>query len=410
MLCRELQKYYEIRIAKHPAYKHFIDQEGYGTFECEGFDSAEVIEKVRRFDFSWLNSELPEHIYKEQVRAIETYRPVAVLGDNSPTLKMAAEKTGVLFLSLMNGYMSKYYAGHRAISRYHPAYRLISWMPEKIKIQATTWGEKKAFKKLHASFSKIRRKENLKPLSSYLDELEGDLTMICDLPELFPQQQLPDNYCFVGPLFYDNGEVSTQNCPAAESEEKNILVLMGSSGDWQHAHFLNDPYYSKFNVTAIGDHKRTLSASHISHIPFAHVHERFPGADLIICHGGNGTIYQALLYKVPLLALTTHCEQEWNIRALEKQHLGFCLDGITDKLTLRSTVEAAIAARRQKTSEEISKAIRQSINALSGQIDKIAAIIDKRQPRFSKGEKKGSGVLHETGAYSKKSTLPVYTS
>lgn len=105
---------------------------------------------------------------------------------------------------------------------------------------------------------------------------------------------------------------------------------MGSTGDWQKLSFLNDPFFKHYNIVATGDQSHILSANHIIHAPFINIHDLFPLIDLIICHGGNGTIYQALLYEVPILCKTSHCEQEWNINALEEKQLGKSLNGTTD--------------------------------------------------------------------------------
>jgi len=42
----------------------------------------------------------------------------------------------------------------------------------------------------------------------------------------------------------------------------------------------------------------------------------------VICHGGNGTIYQALAYGVPLLASTSIFEQEYNMERIREMKLG----------------------------------------------------------------------------------------
>jgi UDP:flavonoid glycosyltransferase YjiC (YdhE family) len=101
-----------------------------------------------------------------------------------------------------------------------------------------------------------------------------------------------------------------------DPSKRTILVAMGSSGSWQQVAFLNDRYYTRYNVIAIGDTAVALHGNHIWHLPFAGMHETFPHVNLLICHGGNGTLYQALYYNVPILVSTNHCEQEWNFSAL----------------------------------------------------------------------------------------------
>ena len=121
MLSRELKKYFTIKFLDNPDYRDFIRQESFDTFTCSYLDPSKAIEGVRRFDFSWLEKEELRRLFNNQVKVIERLEPALVLGDFSPTLKMAAAATGVKFVSLLNGYMSRYYAGTRDISKTPPA-------------------------------------------------------------------------------------------------------------------------------------------------------------------------------------------------------------------------------------------------------------------------------------------------
>ena len=44
-------------------------------------------------------------------------------------------------------------------------------------------------------------------------------------------------------------------------------------------------------------------------------------SDLVICHGGNGTIYQALLHGKPIIGIPTIPDQKFNMRRVKS--LGF---------------------------------------------------------------------------------------
>mgnify|MGYP006335572741 FL=1 len=50
----------------------------------------------------------------------------------------------------------------------------------------------------------------------------------------------------------------------------------------------------------------------------------------MICHGGNGTIYNGILNQVYMLCLSNHFEQEWNIDAVEKNGYGLSADEFTE--------------------------------------------------------------------------------
>ena len=371
VLCRHLTSEFDLRIAYHPAFAPFIEKEGVATFPCDAIDAGPAVNSVKEFNFSWMNETTLTKVYLAQVNAIKKYNPVAVLGDNCPTLKMAAESISVPFISLINGYMSKSYAGVRRISKTHPAYHLVKFLPPALEKVVTNKGESYAFRQIHKPFRKIRHQFRLKRCSGYLDELEGDINLICDIEELFPQKEVFSRTHVIGPLFYD--------CPSDISSafkiheaKKTIFVSMGSTGDWKHVRFLNDPFFVKYNVIVAGDEHKTLSADHIIHTPFIDMHQVFPFTDIAICHGGNGTIYQALLYQVPILCKTSHCEQEWNAHAIEQNKLGQCLDGISDVARLKKIIEGWIHEKANDNLKIWSRKIRNGVWQLPSIIKTIS--------------------------------------
>jgi len=131
-LAKQLAPHFEIRIAYSQRYKSFIESAGFETFACVGLDADAVLACVKRFDFSWINTNHLEPVLKGQIAAIEKWQPAIVLGDTVPTLKMAAEKTGVPYVSLMNGYMTKHFAGTRAMSWRYPLYGYFKYLPKSI--------------------------------------------------------------------------------------------------------------------------------------------------------------------------------------------------------------------------------------------------------------------------------------
>jgi UDP:flavonoid glycosyltransferase YjiC (YdhE family) len=44
--------------------------------------------------------------------------------------------------------------------------------------------------------------------------------------------------------------------------------------------------------------------------------------DLVVCHGGNGTIYQALQHGKPVIGIPTVPDQQFNMRRVESLGIG----------------------------------------------------------------------------------------
>lgn len=318
---------FDIYFLHSEVYLSFITTHGYKTFPAVTFNAAQVMACAEKFDFSWLEYHTIENIFLAQVRAIETLKPDLVIGDVAPSLKMAAEFKNVKYIALMNGYLSPYYARTRKVSRTHPARNILDRMPASILGRFTEYGEKLSFWKIHTPFKRLRKKYNLSSVSSYLWETQGDENLICDLPYLFPQHMLPANYKIIGPLIYKKDSPETPVLfKKLDDAKATICVCLGSTGNWENLAFLNDPYFNQFNIIAAGDNNNVLIANHIISSRFVNLPEVLQRSNLLICHGGNGTINCGVQAGVLMLCLTAHFEQEWNVDAIEKYELGKSAD------------------------------------------------------------------------------------
>lgn len=312
---------YTVLFKHSEAYSELLKNENIDTFRCEEFEVEFVMQCVKKFQFDWLNENDIERIFLEQVRCINEHKPDVVIGDTSPTLKMAAEYTNTKYISLINGYISKYYKLQRPITSLHPAALIEKVFPPFILKYIIKNRELKKLKDIHQPFKQLRAKYRLTETNYYLDELEGDESILCDYPEVFPQKKLPANYKIIGALFYNpSKKMSTELLIENKSLKKNILVSFGSSGEWGKVKCLNDLRFSNYTIYTAGDKNSVLIGTHIIPLEFADFNKILPHMNLLICHGGNGTLNLAYKHKVPFIAFPSIMEQEWN--ALRFQELG----------------------------------------------------------------------------------------
>jgi UDP:flavonoid glycosyltransferase YjiC (YdhE family) len=300
-------------------YDSILSSEGVNTFHCEEFDPDYVLACVKKFNFRWLNESDVKRVFNDQVRCILEHQPEFVIGDTAPTLKMAAEYTGTRFISLINGYISKYYALTRPMPSTHPAAFLKKIIPPDIFNKILVKMERKAFESIHRPFKMVRTQYKLRRMDDYLDELQGDFTFLCDDEKVFPQQPLPQNYKIIGPIFYAPPGKYMDLSGLGDPKKKSILVSFGSSGEWKKVNWLNDPAFETYNVFVAGEQK-TLKGPHIHSLGFVDLACILPQVNLIICHGGNGTLNQSYQNNIPFIAFPSILEQEWN--AARFQELG----------------------------------------------------------------------------------------
>ena len=175
---------------------------------------------------------------------------------------------------------------------------------------------------IHRPFRALRRRLGLTPRRGYLEEMEGDHTLLCDLPMLFPQRELPASFEFIGPLFHGDTAVDDEVKAFVDNGRPSLLVTMGSSGDFSRLAALNDERFAAYNILVAGDRDGVLRGDHVLARPFVNNSGILPAIDLVVCHGGNGTLYQALAHGVPVLCSPCVFEQEWNVAAVERLGLG----------------------------------------------------------------------------------------
>ena len=312
----------DVRFAGSRQHDALVARAGFTSFACERFDAERAMADSRRFEFSWLNAADVERVVSSQVEVIRQHRPLAVLGDAEPTLKMASEAAPVPFVALTNAYMTRHYARLREISAAHPAYRYRDKLPPAVFGWLTRIGERAAMRAIHRPFRALRRRLGLSSQGSYLAEMEGDHTLLCDLPVLFPQRELPASFQFIGPLFHGDTAVDEDVAAFVDNGRRSLLVTMGSSGDFTRLAALNDARFAAYNVLVAGGHGGVLRGDHVLARPFVNNSGILPAIDLVLCHGGNGTLYQALAHGVPLLCSPCLFEQEWNVAAVERLGLG----------------------------------------------------------------------------------------
>lgn len=361
-LCKKLNNQFDIMIANSERFGNFIKRLNIETFETENFDPEEIVNATVNFDFSWINRENIERVLYSQINTIQEYEPDFVLGDTSLPLKIASEKTDTTFISLLNGYMTKYYRLTRNVSRNHPGYEYSDKMPAIIFNLLVRLIEYVSFRKIHKPFRLIRKELSLSSQHYFLDELEGYVNLICDLPDFFPQKKHNKNYHFIGPLFYRGNDCEEEIIEFIGDHNPNILVSMGSTGNWEKISFLNDSIFEEFKIIVsnkdnpIMNRSNTLSRSFINHTAILDM------IDIVICHGGNGTIYQALSHGVPVLCITNNFEQEWNSQRIEELELGTLINDTSDVMEIRRIIDFWINRKRSNRFLKIKQRISDFLN------------------------------------------------
>lgn len=155
-----------------------------------------------------------------------------------------------------------------------------------------------------------------------------DLTLIPDLPEFFPTRHLPDSYLYVGPLTWrpPDGALPRINFPEEGTEHPRLYITFGTTGDTAilraARNVMAGSSYRVVITTAGQAPDLAPVENRVQVVDYADGDDLCEQANLVICHGGNGTIYQALRHGTPIIGIPFIPDQEYNMRRVEKLGLG----------------------------------------------------------------------------------------
>lgn len=157
----------------------------------------------------------------------------------------------------------------------------------------------------------------------------------------------------IGPLYHTDTHTEEAILSQLDSSKKTLLVTMGSGGLTERVSYLNDPYFAKYNIIAVGKDITCLTAPHILKSPFLSLESIFPNVDLVLNQSGSGNIAQALAHGVPIFCYPTFFEQEWNAIRVRNLGYGLYLTGKEPLLEMQQMIEQWVGKKHEPVFRQI---------------------------------------------------------
>lgn len=318
---------HEIVFAGYGEYLQVAEQNGFATRELPYISRQQLIESVRsqkNLRNLYQYEQLKEFVEAE-LALYREFSPDLVMLDNRPTGRISAEKAGLRTVAVLNVQMSNY----RKIPFYSLSARMKSawaqWLAAPVdrieNIIECFFYDRIVVRDLN----RLRRDLGLPRLYSYEHE-EGDVSFLADVPEFNPVRRVPPHARYVGPLTWHN-DLPPPTCLAQlEKDRKTVYFSLGSDSLEELAeHFGMLTEKGMQIVVACGKTEREIGQSSIPHVYFeeyVNTDSLLPLCDIVCCHGGNGTLYQAIAFGLPIVAVTTHAEQYYGARRIQQLGLG----------------------------------------------------------------------------------------
>lgn len=319
---------HSVLFAGYGKYLHVVSRDNFPIRELPYISVEQVVRAVRsqRLWELYPESQLKKFIEAE-LGLYDEFRPDLVLLDNRPTARTSADKAGLKSVAVLNVHMSI----HKRIPFFSLGNLVRSDSFRGVQSLDRLGNSIECFfydRLVMSDLNKIRRRMGLNPLYSYEHE-EGDVTLFADVPEFSPVRRLPPRAQYVGPLTWHNSFPAPACLDQLQPDRATIYLSLGSEGlEELIAHLDLLPRESIQVVVATGaaaiDRRLTVPEG-VFLEQYVNTDILLPHCDLVCCHGGNGTLYQALSFGLPTVVVATHQEQYYGGKRIQQLGLGRAL-------------------------------------------------------------------------------------
>ncbi|GFM33183.1 glycosyltransferase [Desulfovibrio subterraneus] len=328
-----------------------LEQEGFAIHPLFEPDPKQLFDNIRDGKLRFVDDTTLDRMIDEDVELFKSVRPDVVLTDGRFSARISTHIARIAHAAIVNVSST--------------AYRANPYMPLFPSIQASCghnsplcameskgwsrwldalnlWLEMTIFNTAVPVFSKRSKQYGLPRTATATNCLAGgNLTLLADTPEYFPTRRLPPDYHYVGPIVWNGNSPAPdwwQEMKAQKDARPLIFVSMGSTAIpalFETVFSMLDTHGMR-GVIATGGQTDGLPQDHpdIKVTPFIDGNHVLETSATVICHGGNGTIYQALGKGVPVIGIPTIPDQQFNMRRVESLGVGLT---ITPKQFEKST-------------------------------------------------------------------------
>lgn len=332
--CKLREKGYNLIFGgdKNSGKTEFIRKEGYQIVSSFEPDDDELFANIRNGKIKFATNSTINRMISSDLRLFNKIKPDLVLTDGRFSALVSTQIANIKHVAIVNASSTKY----RSLP-YIPFFKRASQLERSNCIRrfldiSNLKMEMFLFDNLMPFFKSKSKQYELKKQVTATNCLTGkDLTLLADIPEYFPTKSLPSDYHYIGPLTWKRGyqHPSPEWWPMDKKNSKLIYITMGTTGDINFFPKLYDAFKHsdhKVIMTTGGQVEAALNIPGEFYIePYLDGDKIMEICDLVICHGGNGTIYQSLNSARPIIGIPTIPDQQFNMRRVESLGTGILL-------------------------------------------------------------------------------------
>jgi UDP:flavonoid glycosyltransferase YjiC (YdhE family) len=281
---------------------------GFPVYPIRSIKSNVFHDRLASGEPLYTTADLRQYV-QEDLRVMTEWEPDLVIGDFRLSLSVSARLAGVPYVTVTNAYWSPFARPHFLVPELPITERLGLNLAQGVfnLIRPVVFAQ-------HAyALNKVRREYGLPAVRYDLPHIfsDADYTLYADLPQLVPTVNLPSQHRYIGPVVW-SFETRPPWWTLLRENVPTVYVTMGTSGRADVAQMVARALACMgWQVLMATADDRTIAYVKDG----MYVANYLPGmsaarmADLVVCNGGSGTVYQALAAGKPVLGIPRNLDQ-----------------------------------------------------------------------------------------------------
>jgi MGT family glycosyltransferase len=262
---------------------------------------------------------------ESDIQNILKNKPDIVIADMHWSARAATHFLRIPYISILNASWTNYFSFRIKAFDDHILTRVLG---RRLFGVLFPWLKKTAMSFWVYPYRALKRQKEYKGLetNNLLEFLEGDLTLLADIPEFCPTSGLPESMKYIGPLTWNPSQSVSFPKSHFDHSRPLVYVTMGSTGKEkffrQGLEAFAGTEYQVVMTTAHFVSGNAVFPENFLVTDFAPGFPFMERASVVVCHGGIGTIYQALMSGIPLVGIPAHFEQQIQLQLCESAGVG----------------------------------------------------------------------------------------
>jgi UDP:flavonoid glycosyltransferase YjiC (YdhE family) len=349
------------------AYEHLIEEEGFRLQKMEPRLSEKQLLHVRKAlsgetlnTVGYFTAKEMEPRIENEIKLFKEINPACVLTGWCHSVMISTRAARVPFVNVLHSTsITEYYEAGLQTWPDRSNFPFFRWFLSEEKMNRWTSNLVLKMKLPAKSFNILAKKYGLKKFNNFIEVLEGDYTLLADIPEWVGLSQVRPNVHYIGPLPLRLDRDIPREIIDMPKDKPIVYFAMGSSGKPGLIADIIEGFRDKhYHVIApVESHIKDMNVEIPTNVivtGFLPAHRVNPMADVSVIHGGQNTVMNACLSGTPIVGVGMHPEQQANLDACVRK--GFAIR-LNKKRVTSSAVLYAIDRLLQDTraKEEVRK-------------------------------------------------------